>query len=71
MVKRLSDFGLTADIAYGSAVFSVLLSILVWSFYRGDDRAGAERFGIFVGLWAPTLAILGRALDEQEHRMIS
>ena len=70
MVKWLSSYGISSDIAYGSAVTSVLLSILVWAFYRGDDRAGAERFGIFVGLWAPTLAILGRALDEHEHRLV-
>tara|TARA_A100001388_G_C28413940_1_gene331902 strand:+ start:277 stop:414 length:138 start_codon:yes stop_codon:yes gene_type:complete len=33
---------------------SVAFSIATWSL-AGDDPAHAERFGIFVGLWAPTL----------------
>ena len=35
-------------------LFSVVFSIATWSLV-GDDPAHAERFGIFVGLWAPTL----------------
>lgn len=40
---------------------SILGSIAVWFFTGGTDpdaRAHAERFGIFVGLWAPTFFIL-------------
>ena len=37
-------------------------SIAIWFFYRGDDSAHAERFGIFVGLWAPTFFILSNGL---------
>jgi len=40
---------------------SIVGSILIW-FYTGgtgpDTQAHAERFGIFVGLWAPTFFIL-------------
>jgi hypothetical protein len=40
----------------------------VWWFSRGDgtdaaQTAHAERFGIFVGLWAPTLLILSNRFD--------
>ena len=37
-----------------SSLVSVAASILVWVSADGDP-AHAERFGIFVGLWAPTL----------------
>jgi len=37
-----------------SSLVSVAASILVWV-SAGGDPAHAERFGIFVGLWAPTL----------------
>ena len=36
------------------SMVSVAFSIATWSL-AGDDPAHAERFGIFVGLWAPTL----------------
>ena len=36
-----------------SSLVSVAASILVWVSADGDP-AHAERFGIFVGLWAPT-----------------
>ena len=40
---------------------SILGSIAVWFLTGGTDpesKAHAERFGIFVGLWAPTFFIL-------------
>ncbi len=51
---------------------SIIGSITVWFFTGGtepDARAHAERFGIFVGLWAPTFFILsnrfGRFADSK------
>jgi hypothetical protein len=49
-----------------AGVFSVVLSIAIWWLLNGDDaeqKAHAERFGIFVGLWAPTLLILSNRFD--------
>tara|TARA_Y100001949_G_C15783798_1_gene241831 strand:- start:17 stop:202 length:186 start_codon:yes stop_codon:yes gene_type:complete len=37
-----------------ASLISVACSIYVWV-ASGADPAHAERFGIFVGLWAPTL----------------
>ncbi|MFT6179105.1 MAG: Zn-dependent protease with chaperone function [Akkermansiaceae bacterium] len=40
---------------------SIIASISVWFLTGGtelEDKAHAERFGIFVGLWAPTFFIL-------------
>jgi hypothetical protein len=33
---------------------SIFASIGIWFFYQASEAAHAERFGIFVGLWAPT-----------------
>ena len=39
---------------YAASLISVACSIYVWV-ASSADPAHAERFGIFVGLWAPTL----------------
>lgn len=44
----------TAIAFYVASLVSVAASIGVWVTVDGDP-AHAERFGIFVGLWAPTL----------------
>ena len=39
------------------SIISIFGSIAIWNFTKGKDpakNAHAERFGIFVGLWAPT-----------------
>lgn len=66
MIGTLRTLGLTSDVAYAAAAASIGVSIAVWLFSRNDDRAHSERFGIFVGLWAPTFVGLGNALAEQE-----
>ena len=41
---------------------SIIASIGAWASARGEtpeETAHAERFGIFIGLWAPTFLILG------------
>jgi len=45
---------------------SILGSIIVWWFLdrnTPETAAHAERFGIFIGLWAPTLLILSNRFD--------
>ena len=44
-----------AQACFWASLASVAGSIVVWSFTGDTDPAHAERFGIFVGLWAPTL----------------
>ena len=43
-----------AAVFFWASLISVLVSIGVWV-SADADPAHAERFGIFVGLWAPTL----------------
>jgi hypothetical protein len=46
-----------AWICFALSLFSIIGSIAIWNIKKGEDaeqKAHAERFGIFVGLWAPT-----------------
>jgi hypothetical protein len=45
---------------------SIAGSIAIWFFTGGtepESMAHAERFGIFVGLWAPTIFVLSTRFD--------
>jgi hypothetical protein len=66
LLKSLKNAGLSSDMAYAASLASVGLSIAIWSIKKQEGRAEAERFGIFVGLWAPTLAIFANALQAEE-----
>lgn len=66
VLKTIKNAGLTSDMAYVASLASVLLSIAIWSVKNEESRNGAERLGIFVGLWAPTLAIFANALQAEE-----
>lgn len=47
---------------------SIAASILIWYLAKGDGSAEAvahaERFGLFVGLWAPTFFALSIKYDK-------
>ncbi len=66
IMKSLKNVGLTSNVAYAASLASVVLSIAIWSVKKNETRAEAERRGIFVGLWAPTLAIFANALQAEE-----
>ena len=66
MENMLKRSGFTSSTAYTAAGGSIILSILIWVSRRGSDNANAERFGIFVGLWAPTFMTLGKILEDRE-----
>ena len=58
----------TACVALGGA--SIIASIATWATARGEtpeEKAHAERFGIFIGLWAPTFLILGDYLGRSAN----
>ena len=51
---------------------SIIGSIAIWFMAGGstpDSMAHAERFGIFIGLWAPTFLILSNRLDRYAGAM--
>jgi hypothetical protein len=51
-----------SNICFVAGFVSIAASIAIWNFYKADDAGHAERFGIFVGLWAPTFLILSGRL---------
>jgi len=70
MIKLLRDIGLTSDVAYLAALASIGASIAAWAASRSrEDAPGekADRWGIYVGLWAPTFMALGNALKLDEN----
>lgn len=55
-----------STICFQAGMLSVILSIWSWWFFNGEtaeEAAHAERLGIFIGLWAPTLLILSNRFD--------
>ena len=47
---------------------SIAASIGLWFLFKEPDSAHGERFGIFVGLWAPTFFALSDRLDRYAAR---
>ncbi len=65
MLRAIRSVGITPDMFYFASLGSMLLSILLWFVPRsGDDadKGRPERLAIFVGLWPPTLFLMGHAL---------
>ncbi len=54
-----------SNICMIAGFLSILASIGIWFFYKAGDAAHAERFGIFVGLWAPTFIALSTRLNSR------
>ena len=57
---------LTSTIYLVLGFLSIVGSIAIWYLTGGkspDLQAHGERFGIFVGLWAPTFMILSNRFD--------
>ena len=65
------QFKLLSAICFYLGFVSILGSIAIW-FYTGgttqESLAHGERFGIFVGLWAPTFLILSNRFDRYADR---
>lgn len=69
MIKKLSDLGVKSEHAYAGGFASILLaygSYFVSRKKKGDDKAQSDRWGIFVGHWAPSLFAMGIALKLEE-----
>jgi hypothetical protein len=60
-----------SNICFFLGFASILGSIAIWFLTGGTtevSQAHAERFGIFVGLWAPTFLILSNRFDRYADR---
>lgn len=68
MIQLLQSWNLTPDKFYVASMGSILLSLILWLVPRsGDDATSSrpERLAIFVGLWAPTLFLMGHVVDQE------
>ncbi len=69
IINRLHRAGVRSEYAYIGGFASIVLSYVSYFVSRGkkgDDKAQSDRWGIFVGHWAPTFFALGIALKLEE-----
>ncbi|WP_338775931.1 hypothetical protein [Streptomyces sp. DG1A-41] len=71
IIKKMHEKGVRSEHAYMAAMASVGLSVVAWmgslKMEPGTGLARADRWGIFVGEWAPTFFGLGLALSHYEQ----
>lgn len=70
MLKKLSEMGIKSDLMYTAGFASIGLTLVSWAVSYGkpdDSKAQADRWGLFIGEWAPTFFTLGMALKLEER----
>lgn len=70
MIEKLHEAGVRSEWAYAGGFASIALSFAAWGISRlkpSDARDQSDRWGIFVGHWAPTFFALGVALKLEEN----
>ena len=70
VVAALSAAGFRSEYAYVGAFASIGLSLITYFSSRAktsNDKAQSDRWGIFIGHWAPTFMALGVALKLEEE----
>jgi hypothetical protein len=70
-IRSAHDLGVRSSWAYIAGFASIGLSMTSWLVSRtkpDDSRAQSDRWGIFVGHWAPTFLAIGIALKHEEQR---
>ncbi|WP_333774018.1 hypothetical protein [Streptomyces sp. IBSBF 3136] len=71
VIKKMHDAGIRSEHAYIAGLASIGLSFASWCASLKAEKAGierADRWGIFVGEWAPTFIGLGLALSHYEQQ---
>ncbi|WBB97509.1 MULTISPECIES: hypothetical protein [unclassified Solwaraspora] len=69
MLRQLHEKGLRAEHMYVAGIVSIGISLTSWILSKRFEAAGvdrADRWGIFVGEWAPTFIALGNGLKMYE-----
>jgi hypothetical protein len=70
MIKMLRKAGISSSMCYTAGFASIGLSVASWVMSRNIESRGiarADRWGIFVGTWAPTFFALGNAMRLEEE----
>ncbi|MFF5406675.1 hypothetical protein ACFY8K_29175 [Streptomyces misionensis] len=71
VIKKMHDMGIRSEHAYIAGLASIGLSFVSWCASLQAEKAGverADRWGIFVGEWAPTFIGIGLALSHYEQQ---
>ncbi|MEU0009035.1 hypothetical protein ABZ079_33435 [Streptomyces sp. NPDC006314] len=72
VIKKMHDMGIRSEHAYLAGLASIGLTVATWAgslrMEPGTGLARADRWGIFIGEWAPTFFGLGLALSHYEQQ---
>lgn len=60
---QYKQYNALSMISFVAGFASIIGSILIWYTCKEPDLAHGERFGIFIGLWAPTFFALSTRID--------
>jgi hypothetical protein len=69
MLEQLHKSGLKSEHLYMAGMMSIGAAFVSWLASKQLERAGiarADRWGIFIGEWAPTFFAMGNALRGYE-----
>lgn len=69
--EALHRAGLRGWMLHATSLGSVSLCVLLWQRAKTvdqDERGNAERRALFVGLWPPTLWLIGDSIECHERR---
>jgi hypothetical protein len=69
-IEKAHDLGIRSRHAYILGFASIGISLGAWLVSRAnknDDKAQSDRWGIFIGHWAPTFFAIGLALRHDEE----
>ncbi|MDI9579147.1 MAG: hypothetical protein QM207_00405 [Thermobispora sp.] len=69
MIRTLHKMGVRSSHMYGAGIASIGLTVVSWFLSNRYEHAGidrADRWGLFIGEWAPTLFAMGIALRREE-----
>ena len=70
LTRSLHRAGLRGWMLHGSSIGAVGLCVVLWQRAKTvdqDERGNAERRALFVGLWPPTLWLMGDSVERHEH----
>jgi hypothetical protein len=60
---------LLGQVCFVGGFASIIASIAAWYLFKQPDAAHGERFGIFIGLWAPTFFVLSDRFDRHAAKL--
>jgi hypothetical protein len=71
LTEALHRAGLRGWMLHTTSLASVSLCVLLWQRAKTvdqDERGNAERRALFVGLWPPTLWLIGDSIERHDRR---